>query len=135
MLFDRMSAEMVKAVMEAVPGEITVIDANDEVVGWNKHETRLFKRPMSSMGVNFRDCHPEKSLATVEKIIGEMKAGTKDKVRFWIDLPVGPDGAKHKILIEFYALRDEKKKYLGCMEFTQDVEEIRNLQGQKRLLE
>jgi len=28
-----------------------------------------------------------------------MKAGTRDKARFWIDLPIGPDGAKQKVLI------------------------------------
>ena len=135
MLFDRMDPEMVKAMIETIPAELTVIDANDEVVGWNRHETRLFKRPMTSMGMNFRECHPQKSLEVVEKIIGEMKAGTRDKARFWIDLPVEKDAPKHKILIEFYALRDEKNKYLGCLEFTQDVEEYRRLEGQKRLLD
>ena len=135
MLFDRMSDAMVKAVIESMPAEITVIDANDEVVGWNKHETRLFKRPRESMGINFRQCHPEKSLAMVERLIGEMKAGTRDKARFWIDLEVGKGGPKHKVLIEFYALRDEKKKYVGCLEFTQDVEDIRRLEGQKRLMD
>jgi PAS domain S-box-containing protein len=135
MLFDKMSADMVKAMIECIPAEVTVIDANDEVAGWNKHETRLFRRPMEAMGMNFRQCHPEKSLAMVEKIITGMKAGTTDKVRFWIDLPVKKDGPKHKILIEFYALRDEKKKYIGCLEFTQDVQEIRELEGQKRLMD
>jgi len=32
-------------------------------------------------------------------------------------------------------LRDPEGKYLGCMECDQDVEHIRQLQGQKRLLE
>ncbi len=135
MLFDRMNADMVKALIENLPAEITVIDADDEVVGWNKHATRLFKRPMSAMGMNFRDCHPERSLAMVEKIISEMKLGARDKARFWIDLEVQKGEPKHKILIEFYAMRGEKGKYLGCMEFTQDIEEIRALEGQKRLLD
>ena len=135
MLFDRMSPDMVKAMIECIPAEVTVIDADDEVVGWNKHETRLFRRPMASMGMNFRECHPEKSLAMVEKLIAEMKSGARDKVRFWIDLEVEKGAPKHKILIEFYALRDEKKKYIGCLEFTQDVEEIRRLEGQKRLMD
>ena len=135
MLFDNMSAEMVKAMIECIPAEVTVIDANDEVVGWNTHETRLFRRPMESMGMNFRQCHPERSLAMVEKIIAEMKAGAREKVRFWIDLEVKKGEPKHKILIEFYALRDESKKYIGCLEFTQDVEDIRRLEGQKRLMD
>ncbi|MDT8286694.1 MAG: PAS domain-containing protein [Elusimicrobiales bacterium] len=135
MLFDRMSAEMVKAMIEAIPAEVTVIDANDEVVGWNKHDKRLFHRPMTSIGMNFRDCHPKKSLDQVERLVGEMKSGSRDKATFWIDLPVGPEKKIHKILIEFYALRDDAGKYLGCLEFTQDVQEIRELEGQKRLMD
>ncbi len=135
MLFDRMSADMVKAMMERIPAEVTVIDANDEVVGWNKHETRLFRRPMEAMGMNFRQCHPEHSLAMVEKLIAEMKSGVREKARFWIDLEVKKGESRHKILIEFYALRDDKKKYIGCLEFTQDVDEIRRLEGQKRLMD
>ena len=84
MLFDKMSADMVKAMIECIPAEVTVIDANDEVVGWNKHDTRIFKRPMTAIGMNFRQCHPEHSLAMVEKLIGEMKAGTRDKATFCI---------------------------------------------------
>lgn len=135
MLFDRMNAEMVKAMIETMPAELTVIDANDEVVGWNKHETRVFRRPMSAMGMNFRQCHPEKSLALVEKLMAEMKDGSRDKAAFWIDLEVVKGEPKHKMLIEFHALRDDKGKYIGCMEFTQDVQYIRDLQGQKRLMD
>jgi DUF438 domain-containing protein len=134
-MIDKMNEQVVKALFETLPMEITVIDANDEVIGWNQHEIRIFKRPLTSMGANFRQCHPEKSLAKVEQIVGEMKAGTRDKASFWIDLPLGPDGGKHKILIEFFALRDDSGKYLGCMECTRDVEEIRGLQGEKRLLD
>ena len=87
------------------------------------------------MGLNFRQCHPEASLPLVEKIISEMKSGQRDKAQFWIDMGVPYDTAKHKILIEFFALRDPAGKYLGCMEYTQDVEPIRRLEGQKRLLD
>ena len=135
MLYDQMNAEMVQALIEALPVEITVIDAQDEVVGWNKHEDRLFHRPMTAMGLNFRQCHPEESLRIVEEIVNEMKSGRRDRAQFWIDLAVPNDPAKHKVLIEFYALRDASGKYLGCMECTQDVEAIRRLAGEKRLLD
>jgi len=131
-MIDRMSERVVRAILETMPAEITVIDPNDEVVGWNRHESRLFKRPMGSLGLNFRQCHPEKSLAKVEAIVSEMKAGTRQRARFWINLPL--EGGKHMILIEFYALRDPEGTYLGCLEFTQDVEDIRRLEGEQRLL-
>ena len=132
---DRMDNEVLQAIIESLPAEITVIDAKDEVVGWNKHDTRLFSRPMTSMGLNFRECHPEKSLAVVERIVEEMRRGERNCARFWIDLPVPGDDQPHKILIEFFALRNPAGAYLGCMECTQDVESIRQLQGQKRLLD
>ena len=72
----------------------------------------------------------------VERIVDEMRRGQRDRARFWIDLAVPDDSRKkHKVLIEFCALRDSAGKYLGCMECTQDIEEIRHLEGEKRLLE
>lgn len=134
-MIDRMNETIVKAVIETLPAEITVIDANDEVVGWNKHEGRIFKRPLTSMGLNFRQCHPQESLPKVEKIVTEMKSGKRQKARFWIDLPIGPKKEKHKILIEFFALRNDSGQYVGCMEVTQDIEDIRHLKGDRRLLD
>lgn len=132
-MFDRMDEKLVRSVMEAIPAEITVIDANDEVVAWNRHENRLFHRPMTSMGLNFRKCHPAHSLAKVEQIVAEMKAGTRQKARFWIRAKVGDE--RHLVLIEFFALHDESGKYLGCLEVTQDIEEQQHLKGERRLLD
>jgi DUF438 domain-containing protein len=134
-MIDRMSEPILKAVYETLPVELTIIDANDEVIGWNKHDSRLFKRPHSSMGVNFRVCHPQASLDKVIRIVEEMKAGKREKASFWIDMKVGPEGKRRKILIEFFALRADDGTYLGCMECTQDVEGIRKLEGERRLLD
>lgn len=131
-MFDRMDEKLVRAVVETIPAEITVIDANDEVVAWNRHENRLFHRPMTCMGLNFRKCHPEHSLAKVEQIVAEMKSGTRQQARFWIQAKVGDE--RHMVLIEFFALRDESGCYIGCLEVTQDIEEHRRLEGEKRLL-
>lgn len=134
MQIEGMNETVLQALFETIPAELTVIDADDKVVGWNKHDTRLFFRPMTSMGMDFRECHPQKSLDLVEKIIAEMKAGTREVSRFWIDLTVDKaTGTKHKVLIEFHALRDPLGKYVGCLEFTQDVHDIMQLSGEQRL--
>ena len=85
------------------------------------------------MGLNFRQCHPQASLAKVEQIVAEMRAGTRHKARFWIQAKVGDE--RHLVVIEFYALRGDSGEYLGCMEVTQDLEDIRGLTGEKRLLD
>ncbi len=134
-MIDRMNEEILKAAIESLPIEITVIDENDEVIGWNQHNKRIFKRPLTSMGLNFRECHPKESLPKVEAIINEMKTGKRDKARFWINLGTKSKDKTHKVLIEFYALRNDSGRYIGCMECTQDVDEIMQLQGEKRLLD
>ena len=133
-MIDQMSERVVKAILEVLPVELTVIDEKDEVVGWNKFESRIFKRPLTSMGLNFRECHPAESLAKVESIVAEMRRGERDKARFWIDLRL-KSGETHKVLIEFFALRGDRGEYLGCLECTQDVEGIRGLEGERRLLD
>jgi len=42
---------------------------------------------------------------------------------------------KHKIMIEYYALRSPDGRYLGCLEATQDITEIQKLAGEKRLID
>lgn len=134
-MIGRIKDDLLEALLETLPLEISVLDGNDKVLAWNKHETRFFKRPEAALGRDVRDCHPKKSLGYVERIISEMKEGTRDKARFWIDLPLGPEGDMQKILIEYFALRDGDGKYLGCLEATQNITEIRALSGQKRLLD
>ena len=123
------------AILETIPVEFSVLNSDDNVLAWNKHETRIFKRPEAVIGRNVRNCHPEKSLDKVEKILSEMKNGKRDKARFWIDLPIGKDKKPNKVLIEYYALRDIDGNYLGCLEVSQNIDEIQNLKGEKRLLE
>ena len=121
--------------LETIPIEFSVVDASGNVLAWNKHDTRIFKRHTGIVGKNVKNCHPKKSLEKVEKILQEMKDGIRDKARFWIDLPIGENNEKNKVLIEYYALRDSDGKYLGCLEASQNISEIKKLEGIKRLLD
>jgi PAS domain S-box-containing protein len=127
--------EVLEAVLETIPIEFSVLDANDEVLAWNKHETRIFKRPEKVVGRNVRKCHPEKSLDKVETIISEMKERKRDKARFWIGLELPDYNEKQKIMIEYYALRDKNGNYIGCLEASQNISDLQKLTGQKRLLD
>ena len=127
--------DVLNAVLETIPVQISVIDENDRVLGWNKHETRIFKRPVGVIGRDVRNCHPKRSLGKVEQILREMKDGKRDEATFWIDLPIGESKEKHKVLIQYFALRNEDGKYLGCLEASQDINDIQKITGEKRLLD
>lgn len=65
----------------------------------------------------------------VEKIIHSFREGKKDSVDFWINLK-GKD-----IYIRYFAVRDRHRRYLGTLEVTQEVTDIKKLKGKKRLLD
>lgn len=134
-MIGKLPENILHAILETIPLEFSVIDKNEKVLAWNKHTTRIFKRSEAVVGRDVRNCHPKKSLEKVEKIIQEMKAGKRDKARFYIDLQLGPNDQKEKVLIEYYALRDNNGNYIGCLESSQNIGEIQQLSGEKRLLD
>jgi DUF438 domain-containing protein len=133
MVIGKLTEPVLAALLDTLPVEFSITDAEDKVVAWNKHETRLFRRSQNVLGRDVRACHPKQSLEKVERILSEMRAGTRDSAEFWIDMTV--DGKPEKILIQYFALRDSAKKFLGCLECSQKINHIKSLSGQKRLLD
>jgi DUF438 domain-containing protein len=134
-MIGKFSSELIDVILESLPVEISLVDANDKLIGWNKHDSRVFKRPEKVLGRDVRLCHPKKSLDAVEQLLSEMKEGKRDIARFWIDFPVGKEKNMEKILIEYYALRNKQGKYLGCLEVTQNIQSIIGISGEKRLMD
>ena len=123
------------SLLETLPLEFSIVDANDKVLAWNRHETRIFRRTDNVLGRDVRACHPGKSLAKVEAIISEMKKGTRETAEFWIDMKLGDAPQPEKILIQYFALRDPSGAYLGCLECSQKISHIQSLKGQQRLMD
>jgi len=134
-MIGKLPENVLEAVLETIPIEFSVVDADDKVLAWNKHKTRIFKRPISVVGRDVANCHPKKSLDKVKKILQEMKEGKREKARFWIDLPIVPNNEKQKVLIEYYVLKDTYGKYLGCLEVSRNITDIQLISGEKRLLD
>lgn len=115
-------------IMEALPVEISFVDKDDAVQYFNKNGDRLFPRSKGIIGRKVQNCHPHKSVHKVEEILQGFKEDTLDVAEFWIQL----EGKF--IYIRYLPVRDAEGKYLGCLEATQDVTKIRQLEGEKRLL-
>ena len=129
-----MNEDVLEAVLETLPLEFSVVDENDKVLAWNKHETRIFKRPKGVIGKDVHNCHPKKSVDKVEQILKEMKEGKRENATFWIDLPIGENNSIRKVMIQYFAIRDNGGNYLGCLEASRDVSDIQKIKGEKRLV-
>jgi PAS domain S-box-containing protein len=128
-MIKNLSQEQLAGILEAIPVEISFVDENDRVKFWNKHETRIFKRPASVIGKTVQNCHPKQSVDKVNLILSDFKNGRRDSAEFWINLK------GRKVYIRYFAVRDKTGKYLGTLEATQDITEIQKIEGEKRLLE
>jgi len=124
-----LSLTEIEAMMNILPLDMTLIDANDKVKFFSKPKERIFPRSPAIIGRDVRNCHPPKSVHIVERILAAFKAGKKDSAMFWIQL-----GDKF-VVIEYYALRDNDGVYLGTLEVSQEASGIRALSGQQRLLD
>ncbi|ABW17644.1 DUF438 domain-containing protein [Alkaliphilus oremlandii] len=124
-----LSLEQVAMIFNALPVDMTFVDENNKVRYFTRPKDRIFPRSPAIIGRDVNNCHPPDSVHIVQKIIEGFRTGQKDSAKFWIEL-------KGKmILIQYFALRDAKGIYRGTLEVSQDITEIRGLEGQRRLLD
>jgi DUF438 domain-containing protein len=112
-----------------LPVDISFIDKDDRVKYFNKAEKRIFVRTKSVIGRSVQLCHPQASVHIVNKIIEAFTNGTKDTAEFWITIN------NRLVHIRYFAVRNKNGKYLGTMEVTQDLTDLKKIEGQKRLLD
>ncbi len=124
-----LSAEQVNLLLKALPVDISFVDENDRVVYYSDTPERIFPRSAGVIGRKVQNCHPPKSVHVVQKILDDFRAGVRSEAEFWIQM----NG--RFIHIRYFALRDQSANYKGCLEVSQDVTGIRNISGEKRLLD
>jgi DUF438 domain-containing protein len=63
----------------------------------------------------------------VNQLLSDFKTGKRDSAEFWINL------REKKVYIRYFAVRNKAGRYLGTLEATQDITEIKKIEGEKRL--
>jgi DUF438 domain-containing protein len=114
--------------LNTLPIDITFVDKDDKVKFFTQGQHRIFDRNRAILGRDVRMCHPPHSMHIVDQILNDFKSGKETAAPFWIQM-----GGKF-IYINYFPLRDKDGKYLGTIEFSQDLTELRALEGEQRLL-
>jgi DUF438 domain-containing protein len=115
--------------LNALPVDITFIDREDRVRYFSESRDRMFVRTKSVLGRKVQNCHPPQSVGIVEKILESFKNGIRNSVDFWINL----EG--RLVYIRYFAIRESAGGYIGTIEVTQDITDIRRLEGEKRIFD
>lgn len=110
-----MTVEQLTALLNTIPGEITFVDA-DNINRFFDEGPKVFKRPGMAIDREVFSCHPPKVEPLVRSIIDGFRNGTSDVVPVWME-----KGGR-TMLVRYMAVRDRDGKYLGTLEFVEDME-------------
>lgn len=119
-----------ECMLNTLPLDITFVDKDDVVKYFNQAKDRIFTRTKSVIGRTVQNCHPPKSVNTVQVLIDDFKSGKRDSEAFWIQMKNGA-----YVFIEYFAVRNAQQEYLGVLEVTHNIQRYREISGDKRLLE
>ncbi|WP_438432630.1 DUF438 domain-containing protein [Gorillibacterium sp. sgz500922] len=123
-----LSVLQLETLLNHLPVDLTFIDENDVVRYFSCGKERIFARTKAVIGRTVQNCHPPQSVHIVDQLLADFKAGVKDAEDFWIPF-------KDKfVYIRYFAVRDGGGRYLGTLEFTQNIKPIQELAGQKRIM-
>ncbi|ADY13511.1 PAS domain-containing protein [Sphaerochaeta globosa] len=122
-----LSQEELERIFSILPFDIAFIGSDDRLKFYSDPPHRIFVRTPEVIGRLVQNCHPPKSVHTVQAILDSFKEGREDSAEFYLVM-------KGKFIhIQYYAVRSTDGEYLGCMEVTQDATHLRSLTGEKRL--
>ncbi|AEV27937.1 hypothetical protein SpiGrapes_0073 [Sphaerochaeta pleomorpha str. Grapes] len=116
-----------EAIFKLLPLDIAFITADDKVAFYSDPPHRIFPRSPAVLKRLVQNCHPMKSVQTVEAILSSFKDGSKDSAEFYLTVQ------GRFIHIEYFAVKNNQGTYLGTLEVTQDATRLRALEGEKRL--
>ncbi len=123
-----LTAEQIEGIFNTLPVDVTFVDKDDTVCYFSQSKDRIFPRAKAIIGLKVQQCHPQKSISIVNRILEDFKSGKEDCAQFWINLQ------GKLVYIRYFAVRRDGK-YLGCLEVTQDLTGIKKIKGERRLLE
>ena len=124
-----LTGPQISLLLTHLPVDVTYVDADDTVRFYSETPERIFRRTPAIIGRKVQKCHPPASVHSVQRILDDFRAGRRDTAEFWIQMQ------GKFIHIRYFALRDKQGRYEGTIEVTQDLTQIRQLEGERRLLD
>lgn len=125
----KLPLEVLNLILTSLPVDFSFVDADDKVLYYSDNPHRVFPRSPGVIGRDVRNCHPHKSVETVEKILDSFKKKEKTDASFWLEL-----NGKF-IYITYKPIYNKAGEYLGTLEMSMDATEIRSLEGRRTLLD
>lgn len=116
-------------IFNTLPVDMTYVDENNKVRYFSKAKERIFPRSKAVIGRDVKNCHPPASVHVVEDIVEAFRNREEETASFWIE------AKGKKLLIQYFALWDDEDNFRGVLEVSQDITQIQQLEGERRVLD
>lgn len=124
-----MTLKQINLMLNGLPLDISFVDENDTVLYYSGGKERLFPRSPGVIGRKVMNCHPPKSAHIVQKIVDSFRNHEKTEAEFYFQMK------ETFVHIRYFPVYDENNNYRGVIEVSQDITDIRKLEGEKKLLD
>lgn len=122
-----LSLKELNLILDMLPLELTFVDKENVVQYFNNQPgEKLLGRTPTAIGRDVMKCHPPKSQDIVTQLIKDLRDGAKDIQKAWYKK------GETLVYITYAAVRDEDGKFMGILEYVQDITEISEIKGENR---
>lgn len=124
-----LTLEQLVLIFNHLPVDLTYVNEHDTVQFFSTPKHRIFPRTTGIIGRKVQNCHPHESVEVVNRIVEAFRNGTKDEASFWLRM------RGQFVLIKYFAVRSPEGAYRGVLEVSQEITNIQQIKGEKRLLD
>ena len=77
-MLEELSIETIERMLDHLPIEISLVDADDTIRYYSHGENRIFRKTPAVIGRKVQNCHPQNSVHKVQQILDDFKAAKRD---------------------------------------------------------
>jgi DUF438 domain-containing protein len=117
-----LTAAELEAIFKTLPFSVYFSDAEDINRIFSEPEAKNDKQLVQALGNTVQSCHSAKSQDAVNSLLDDLRSGKKDVIE---SLKEKDGKFTHN---RYFAVRDKDGNFVGCLEVTQNVTEIRKVE-------
>lgn len=104
-----LSIKEIRAILDALPLDINVVDRDDVITYYNESGGKIFKRDKKVIGEKVQNCHSEATRPQVTKLLDDLRQGRCEATDNRGEINGRPTRWR------YIALRDQENEYIGAV--------------------
>jgi len=112
-----LSGEELRAILDALPIDITFVGADDTICYYNRNEPKIYARRPDLIGRRVQECHgmSERTGREVTRILRALRKPSAPGEARWVE------AGGRTLCVQYLPVRSETGAFLGVLQLTQEI--------------